>query len=90
MGNNSSQSVARYLNDSRRVARSSQWEGLFWGSGGRALSAWKFCIFFKNNLIFGLFSYKVMLLKRGIESGSANLIKLLAQMDFVRWLMVKF
>ena len=44
-----------------------------WGSGGGALSAQKFYIFLtKNYSILGLFCEKLMLLKCGIEIGSAK------------------
>ena len=39
-----------------------------------------FAFFCKNNLILGLFGKKIMLLKRGIEIGSAKMIKLIAKM----------
>ena len=42
-----------------------------------------FAFFCKYNLILGLFHYKIILLKRGIEIGSANMIKLVALMVYV-------
>ena len=43
-----------------------------------------FAVFFsKNDLILGLFWSKIMLLKRGIEIGSANTIKLFAEIGYV-------
>ena len=62
-----------------------------WGSGGEAPSRRRhgglgveapalenFAFFSKNNLILGLFWLKKKLLKRGLEIGSANMIKLVA------------
>ena len=49
--------------------------GLFRGFGGGA-TALK--ILLQNYLILGLFSLKLLLLKRGIGIGSANTIKLVA------------
>ena len=53
---------------------------LFWGSGGGAPSAPKFCIFFlQKQLHFrAILIKKIMLFKHGIEIGSANMIKLVA------------
>ena len=79
--------------NTRRVARNSQWGGgLFWGSGGKAPSRWRhggrqaeppalenLVFFCKNNFILGLFWLKKKkLLKRGLEIGRANMIKLVA------------
>ena len=62
-----------------------------WGFGGKAPSRRRhgglgaeppalenFAFFCKNNFILGLFWLKIMFLKRGLEIGSANKIKLLA------------
>ena len=62
-----------------------------WGFGGKAPSRRRhgflgaeppalenFAFFCKNNFILGLFDQKLMLLKRGLEIGSANMIKLVA------------
>ena len=51
--------------------------GCFGGLGAEPPALENFAFFCKNNLILGMFWYKIMLLKRGIEIGSANLIKLL-------------
>ena len=48
------------------------------GSGGGVPSAQKLVFFCKNNFILGYFDKKIMLLKRGLEIGSANMIKLVA------------
>ena len=52
--------------------------GCFGGLGAEPTALENFAFFFKNNLILGPFWWKTMLLKRGIEIGSANLIKLFA------------
>ena len=49
------------------------------GVSGRSPQRSKILHFFcKNNFILGLFYFKKMLLKRGLEIGSANKIKLVA------------
>ena len=62
-----------------------------WGFRGKAPSRWRhgglgaetlalenFAFFCKNNLTYGCFDKKIILLKRGLEIGSANMIKLVA------------
>ena len=53
------------------------------GSGSKPPALDNFAFFCKNNLILGLFWSKVILLKRDIEIGSANMIKLVAWMVYV-------
>ena len=54
-------------------------EGAVWGSGGGAPSARKFCIFLQKQLqLRAILIKKTMLLKRSLEVGSVNMIKLVA------------
>ena len=48
------------------------------GLGAEPPALENFAFFCKNNIILGLFWLKIMLLKRGLEIGSANKIKLVA------------
>ena len=51
---------------------------MYWGLGADLPAPGDFAFFFKNNLILGLFWWNLMFFKRGIEIGSANMIKLVA------------
>ena len=69
-------STGRIISKNRRVAKNLQWGSCFGGlgamppaAGGPALE--NFAFFCKNNFILGLFYYKMMLLKRGLEIGNA-------------------
>ena len=48
------------------------------GLGAEPPTLENFAFFCKNNLILGLFWWKILLLKRGIEIRYANMIKLVA------------
>ena len=52
----------------KRVAKNSQWGGCFGDLGGKA----------PRRRRHGGFDKKIMLLKRGVKIGSANMIKLVA------------
>ena len=45
------------------------------GLGAEPLALENFAFFCKNNLTYGCFDKKIILLKRGLEIGSANMIK---------------
>ena len=63
----------------RSVTRNSQWVGRFGGLGAETPALENFAFFCKNNLTLGVILIKkTMLLKRGLEIGSANMIKLVA------------
>ena len=68
----------------RLVARNSQWGGLFWESELLFLKILllqrsKILLFFaKITKFYGYFDKKIMLLKRGLKTGRANMIKLVA------------
>ena len=75
----------------RRVARNSQWGGCFGSLGGGAPSRRRhgglgrspkrskiLRFFAKITKFYGYFDRKIMLLKRGLEIGSASMIKLVA------------
>ena len=52
---------------------------LLWGSGSVSPGARKFCVFWQKLLNFRtILIKKIMLLKRGIEIGSADMVKLVA------------
>ena len=53
--------------------------GLFWRLGAKPPALENFAFFCKNNFILrAILIKKIMLLKRGLEIGSANMIKLVA------------